>query len=218
MTSKRTYRAARVIVVATIGVGLVACQPGGRNAANEAAEVPADANATAIGNNAVSEAPAETKSIIRPDIEPAPTPTPTPEPVERTIPFPAKGTQPDQAGLASLDALLTDPTYKLGGPITLWGHSDSSGSDAANLLASRHRAEAVRDYLVKNGTAPDRITVIAMGEASPVVPNRKLDGTDDPAGRDRNRRVEIKVDLPASRPAEAADATVETPAPSPTPR
>ncbi|MDZ7282886.1 OmpA family protein [Sphingomonas sanguinis] len=218
MTSKRKHRAARSIAVATIGLGLVACQPGSRNPANETAEVPAEANANEIGNNAVAEAPSETKSIIRPDIEPAPSPTPTPEPVERTIPFPAKRAQPDQAGLASLDALLGDPTYRLGGPITLWGHSDSSGSDAANLLASRHRAEAVRDYLVKKGTAPERITVIAMGEASPLVPNRKLDGSDDPEARDKNRRVEIKVDLPASRPAEAADATVEPPAPSPTPR
>ena len=107
-----------------------------------------------------------------------------------------------------IDTLLSDPVVALGGPITIWGHSDSQGSDAANLSASRRRAEAVRDYLVQKGVAADRITVIAMGEARPIAPNRKLDGSDDPEGRDKNRRVEIKVDLPK------AASVVEGPAPS----
>ncbi|WP_322965176.1 OmpA family protein [Sphingomonas fuzhouensis] len=211
--SKRTYRAARAMAVATLGLGMAACQPGGKTVANEAVEAPADDNAMAMNNSAMAEPPVETKSIIRPDIEPAPTPSPTPEPIERTIPFPAKGTQPDQAGLALLDTLVADPTYRLGGPITLWGHSDSAGSDATNLVASRHRAEAVRDYLVKKGTAPDRITVIAMGEANPIAPNRKRDGTDDPEGRDKNRRVEIKVDLPQAATSTPTEAKTDTPPP-----
>ncbi|PTT58114.1 OmpA family protein [Stenotrophomonas sp. HMWF022] len=141
------------------------------------------------------------KSIIRPDVEPSPTPTPPAEPVELTVPFPAKGAQPDAAGIALLDTLAADPVLALGGPITIWGHSDSSGSDASNLIASRKRAEAARDYLVKKGVAAERITVIALGEARPIAPNRKLDGSDDPEGRDKNRRVEIKVDLPKAAPA-----------------
>ncbi|WP_428970009.1 OmpA family protein [Sphingomonas sp. Xoc002] len=199
-------RAARAVATALIALGIAACQPSREPAANEAAEAPAnveaESNMAMPGNAVAAEEPEEAKkSIIRPDVEPSPTPTPPAEPVELTVPFPAKGAQPDPAGIALLDTLAADPVLALGGPITIWGHSDSSGSDASNLIASRKRAEAARDYLVKKGVAAERITVIALGEARPIAPNRKLDGSDDPEGRDKNRRVEIKVDLPKAAPA-----------------
>ncbi len=203
--TKWNEHALRLIAGTAIGLGLTACQPSGGRAANETAAAP-PANMQAEGNaampdNAVATEEEAKKSIIRPEIEPSPTPTPPAEPVELTVPFPAKGAQPDPAGIALLDTLVADPVLALGGPITIWGHSDSTGSDAANLTASRKRAEAARDYLVEKGVAADRITVIALGEARPIAPNRKLDGTDDPEGRDKNRRVEIKVDLPTPAPA-----------------
>lgn len=199
-------RAARAVATALVALGITACQPSREPAANEAAEAPAnvetESNMAMPGNAVAAEEPEEAKkSIIRPDVEPSPTPTPPAEPVELTVPFPAKGAQPDPAGIALLDTLAADPVLALGGPITIWGHSDSSGSDASNLIASRKRAEAARDYLVKKGIAAERITVIALGEARPIAPNRKLDGSDDPEGRDKNRRVEIKVDLPKAAPA-----------------
>ncbi|GAA3264511.1 OmpA family protein [Sphingomonas yabuuchiae] len=199
-------RAARAVATALVALGITACQPSREPAANEAAETPAnveaESNMAVSGNAVAAEEPEEAKkSIIRPDVEPSPTPTPPAEPVELTVPFPAKGAQPDPAGIALLDTLAADPVLALGGPITIWGHSDSSGSDASNLIASRKRAEAARDYLVKKGVAAERITVIALGEARPIAPNRKLDGSDDPKGRDKNRRVEIKVDLPKAAPA-----------------
>jgi len=199
-------KAARAVATVLIGLGITACQPSREPAANEAAEAPAnveaESNMAMTGNAAAAAEPEESKkSIIRPDVEPSPTPTPPAEPVELTVPFPAKGAQPDPAGMALLDRLVADPVLALGGPITIWGHSDSSGSDASNLIASRKRAEAARDYLVQKGVAAERITVIALGEARPIAPNRKLDGSDDPEGRDKNRRVEIKVDLPRAAPA-----------------
>jgi OOP family OmpA-OmpF porin len=199
-------KAARAVATVLIGLGITACQPSREPAANEAAEAPAnveaESNMAMPGNAAAAAEPEESKkSIIRPDVEPSPTPTPPAEPVELTVPFPAKGAQPDPAGMALLDRLVADPVFALGGPITIWGHSDSSGSDASNLIASRKRAEAARDYLVQKGVAAERITVIALGEARPIAPNRKLDGSDDPEGRDKNRRVEIKVDLPRAAPA-----------------
>lgn len=201
-----TIRSARAVATALIALGITACQPSREPAANEVAEAPAnvevESNMTMPGNAATAAEPEEAKkSIIRPDVEPSPTPTPPAEPVELTVPFPAKGAQPDPAGMALLDTLAADPVLALGGPITIWGHSDSSGSDASNLIASRKRAEAARDYLVEKGVAAERITVIALGEARPIAPNRKLDGSDDPEGRDKNRRVEIKVDLPKAAPA-----------------
>lgn len=199
-------KAARAVATVLIGLGITACQPSREPAAKEVAEAPAnveaESNMAMTGNAAAAAEPEESKkSIIRPDVEPSPTPTPPAEPVELTVPFPAKGAQPDPAGMALLDRLVADPVLALGGPITIWGHSDSSGSDASNLIASRKRAEAARDYLVQKGVAAERITVIALGEARPIAPNRKLDGSDDPEGRDKNRRVEIKVDLPRAAPA-----------------
>ncbi len=77
--------------------------------------------------------------------------------------------------------------------IKLEGHTDNVGTAAYNLTLSRNRAEAVAKELAKQGMRPERITVDAFGETRPVAPNRKSDGTDDPAGRAKNRRVEAII-------------------------
>jgi outer membrane protein OmpA-like peptidoglycan-associated protein len=41
--------------------------------------------------------------------------------------------------------------------------------------------------------APGTVTTFGLGEGDPVVPNERPDGSDDPDGRQRNRRVEILV-------------------------
>jgi len=198
--SQWNNRARRVGATTLLCLGIAACQPGGMPT-NDTAQVPANAQVlgeeVAPDRDQVDRNTGETtKSIIRPDIVPTPTPTPPAKPVELTIPFPAKGFEADPANMALLDDLMANPVLRLGGPITLWGHSDSGGSDAANLIASRRRAEAIRAYLLKRGIAAERISVVALGEARPVAPNRNLDGSDDPEGRAKNRRVEIEVALP----------------------
>ena len=50
------------------------------------------------------------------------------------------------------------------------------------------RAEAVFRYLVNRNIAPERLSVVGMGESSPVATNDTEDG------RARNRRVELKVE------------------------
>jgi outer membrane protein OmpA-like peptidoglycan-associated protein len=65
------------------------------------------------------------------------------------------------------------------------GYTDNAGSDEFNLDLSQRRAEAVRDFLIKNGVGVERITARGYGEASPVASN------DTEAGRQQNRRVEI---------------------------
>ena len=82
-------------------------------------------------------------------------------------------------------------------------------------MASKKRAEAVAHYLEKHGVAKDRITVIALGEGRPIAPNAKLDGSDDPEGRARNRRVDISV-TPGDLPEPAATPSAE-PSPIPSP-
>jgi OOP family OmpA-OmpF porin len=67
------------------------------------------------------------------------------------------------------------------------GYTDSTGSASNNLKLSDKRANAVRDYLVKNGIDAARLTAQGFGEESPVDTNMNR------AGREKNRRVEIKV-------------------------
>jgi OOP family OmpA-OmpF porin len=71
--------------------------------------------------------------------------------------------------------------------ISVTGHADRSGSEDYNLKLSLKRADAVREYLIKNGIAAEQITVSGRGEAEPAVPT--ADGVKEP----RNRRVEIIV-------------------------
>jgi outer membrane protein OmpA-like peptidoglycan-associated protein len=77
--------------------------------------------------------------------------------------------------------------------ITLEGHTDNVGAAAYNLTLSKNRADAVAKELVKQGLKADRISVEGFGGTRPVAPNRKADGTDDPAGRAKNRRVEAII-------------------------
>jgi outer membrane protein OmpA-like peptidoglycan-associated protein len=77
--------------------------------------------------------------------------------------------------------------------VILEGHADAIGTAAYNLALSRRRAETVARELIGQGVRRDRITVEAYGESRPIAPNRKPDGTDDPAGRAKNRRVEAVI-------------------------
>ena len=52
----------------------------------------------------------------------------------------------------------------------------------------RLRARAIRDYLVSQGIAPDRIRIISSGEDAPIAPNTTA------IGRQQNRRIIIKRD------------------------
>jgi outer membrane protein OmpA-like peptidoglycan-associated protein len=74
------------------------------------------------------------------------------------------------------------------------GHTDSKGSDAYNQKLSERRANSVRDWLVKNeGLKNVRFSTSGFGAKKPAVSNTKPDGSDDPEGRQKNRRVEIVI-------------------------
>jgi len=79
-------------------------------------------------------------------------------------------------------------------PVAIIGHTDSKGSEAYNLELSKKRAEAVKKWLVSQAEIdPNRIKSIGKGESEPVVPNTNPDGSDNPEGRQKNRRVEIRI-------------------------
>lgn len=200
MNGRSISAAGIVAVLALAGCGDRAAQQG--------------ANETGTKNRAAVAQPVQPtpapRSIMQPSVIPEPTPTPTPpEPVSRTIPFPDGGSQLDDAAKAMLDQLIANPTTASGGMIVLRGSSDSAGSDEDNLVTSRKRAEAVAAYLKAKGIAPDRLTIIALGEGRPAAPNVKLDGSDNPDGRARNRRVDIVVSPGVKAAGDAAQANAD---------
>lgn len=138
----------------------------------------------------------QSASIIRPDVEVKTAPEPVLSPLRVRIGFDEGGADLSAVAVARLQEALGSDQAKAGGAVTLAGHSDSAGSDEANLAASRKRAEAVRDWLIEHGIAEDRITIVAFGEQNPVAPNALPDGTPDPAGRAQNRRVEVTITPP----------------------
>lgn len=80
------------------------------------------------------------------------------------------------------DFIKEYPAYK----IILEGHTDSIGKDAYNLRLSKHRANVVKDALVKLGVDADKITTEGYGESKPVATNKTKQG------RAENRRVDAK--------------------------
>lgn len=76
------------------------------------------------------------------------------------------------------------------------GHTDSIGDENYNLNLSTQRAKAVGQELISNKVAPERITTVGYGEKYPIAPNKNANGSDNPEGRAKNRRVEIIVENP----------------------
>ncbi|MBS1542781.1 MAG: OmpA family protein, partial [Bacteroidetes bacterium] len=88
-----------------------------------------------------------------------------------------------------VDILNDNPEIK----IEMGSHTDSVGSVAFNINLSQRRAEATVNYLIKKGIAPERMVAKGYGESKPIARNTNPDGTDNPIGRQRNRRTEFKI-------------------------
>jgi outer membrane protein OmpA-like peptidoglycan-associated protein len=74
------------------------------------------------------------------------------------------------------------------------GHTDGKGTDAYNQTLSERRAASVRDALVQRGLRFAQLAVRGFGKTRAVAPNQNPDGSDDPEGRQKNRRVEVVLD------------------------
>lgn len=73
--------------------------------------------------------------------------------------------------------------------IVIEGHTDSYGSDDANLALSRRRAEAVAGFLTGTLGVPQvRISAVGYGETQPIANN------DTAQGRERNRRIDVIIE------------------------
>jgi len=91
---------------------------------------------------------------------------------------------------SSLDALIAPLKSRTELHAEILGHTDSIGREGYNMLLSRQRARAVRDYLMNAGIDAMRLSADGRGETEPVADN------DTPEGRSRNRRVEIRLFSP----------------------
>jgi len=67
------------------------------------------------------------------------------------------------------------------------GHTDTDGNNQKNLALSKERATAVKDYLIQNGIAAERLTSEGYGETRPIASNKTA------KGKAINRRVEVKL-------------------------
>ena len=72
-------------------------------------------------------------------------------------------------------------------------HTDSKGADEYNMTLSDNRARSVMEYILSKGISKTRIVSQGYGETKPVAPNTNTDGSDNPDGRQLNRRVEFKI-------------------------
>jgi len=77
--------------------------------------------------------------------------------------------------------------------VSVEGHTDSIGSDAYNQKLSERRAENVASALESGGVSAERVTAKGYGKRYPVAPNSSPEGTDNPAGPAKNRRVEVVI-------------------------
>ena len=71
--------------------------------------------------------------------------------------------------------------------VLIEGHTDSIGAEDYNMGLSIRRAQAVKDFIVSQGIAKERLSIKGFGESQP------LESNETEAGRAQNRRVEFVV-------------------------
>lgn len=87
----------------------------------------------------------------------------------------------------TLDAVSNNLVQYPNSIIDVYGHTDSSGSDAFNQRLSEQRAQSVTNYMISRGVTGSRVRWQGFGESQPIADN------DTEFGRSKNRRVEIKI-------------------------
>jgi OmpA-OmpF porin, OOP family len=91
----------------------------------------------------------------------------------------------DRAALDHIAGIVG--SVQTGYMLELQGFTDNSGSEQYNINLSRRRAESVQRYLVRRNVPLFRISILGLGDESPVADNKTK------AGRSQNRRVEVRI-------------------------
>lgn len=131
------------------------------------------------------EADLQTPTRVAPaQVEPAQAETDT---VERTVRFAYNSSILDPSASTILDKMAKNLRANQEVAVHIEGHTDDVGGDAFNLALGEERARSVRNYLVRQGVPPARISMISYGKERPTI-----DDTNDDA-RAVNRRGELVI-------------------------
>ncbi|HBK32676.1 MAG TPA: hypothetical protein DDZ78_13825, partial [Porphyromonadaceae bacterium] len=106
---------------------------------------------------------------------------------ESGILFATNSSTVNQTSRTSLDKFAASLQNNPDTDVKIYGHTDSTGSDAINDPLSKRRAESVYNYLVSKGITGARMVTEGYGSQQPVADNNTV------AGRAQNRRVEVYI-------------------------
>ena len=106
---------------------------------------------------------------------------------ESGILFASNSSTLNAASRTSLDKFSTSLLNNPDTDVKIYGHTDSTGSDAINNPLSQRRAESVNNYLLSKGISGNRVVYQGFGSSQPVSDNGTV------SGRSQNRRVEVFI-------------------------
>src|SRR5690554_1662906 len=178
---------------AAVGAGVGAIAGGGRGAAIGAGigAVVGGAAGAIIGNKMDKQA-AELEQIEGAQVEKVNEGEAIKVTFESGILFATNSSTLNSASRNSLDKFATSLQNNPDTDVEIFGHTDSTGSDAINNPLSERRAESVYNYLISKGVSGLRMSYEGFGSTQPVADNSTV------AGRSENRRVEVYI-LPNSK-------------------
>lgn len=173
---------------AAVGAGVGAIAGGGKGAAWGAGigAVLGGAAGAIIGNKMDKQA-AELEQIEGAQVEKVNDGEAIKVTFESGILFATNSSTLNTASRASLDKFATSLLNNPDTDVRIYGHTDSTGSDAINNPLSQRRAESVFNYLVSRGVSGSRMAAEGFGSTQPVADNNTV------AGRAENRRVEVFI-------------------------
>jgi len=77
--------------------------------------------------------------------------------------------------------------------VEIGAHTDSIGTEEYNKQLSQERADNVIKYLISKGISHEKLVAKGYGTEKPIAPNFLPDGSDNPEGREKNRRTEFRI-------------------------
>lgn len=107
-----------------------------------------------------------------------------------TTQFPTGQTMPTQASFKELDELAALMQKQPDMFLNIYGYTDNLGKSKNNLRLSQKRAEAIVNYLSKQGISKERLLAKGLGDTHPIASNDTLEG------RKKNRRIEVYLYKP----------------------
>ncbi len=173
---------------AAVGAGIGAIAGGGKGAAWGAGiGAVLGGTAGAIIGNKMDKQAAELEQIEGAQVEKVNDGEAIKVTFESGILFATNSSTLNSASRSSLDKFATSLKNNPDTDVRIYGHTDSTGSDAINNPLSQRRAESVYNYIVSKGVSGARMGAEGFGSTQPVADNNTL------AGRAENRRVEVYI-------------------------